>query len=51
MASGLAPVDPLQASTIGLTWDTLGMPDLSNIVQFKIYIYGQGDPAAAGLQS
>jgi hypothetical protein len=33
------------ASTIGLTWDTTGMPDLSNIVQFKIYIYGQGDPA------
>jgi hypothetical protein len=36
-----------QASTIGLTWDTLGMPDLSNIVQFKIFIYGQGDPAGA----
>jgi hypothetical protein len=33
-----------QASTIGLTWDTLGMPDLSNIVQFKIFLYGQGDP-------
>jgi hypothetical protein len=32
-------------NTIGLTWDTLGMPDLSNIVQFKIYLYGQGDPA------
>jgi hypothetical protein len=35
------------ANTIGLTWDNIGMPDLSNIVQFKIYIYGQGDPAGA----
>lgn len=31
------------ANTIGLTWDNIGMPDLSNIVQFKIYIYGQND--------
>ena len=30
------------ASSIGLTWDTTGAPDLSNIVQFKIYLYGQG---------
>jgi hypothetical protein len=40
-----------QASTIGLTWDTLGMPDLSNIVQFKVYLYGQGDPAGTAFSA
>lgn len=26
-------------------WDSLGYPELNNIVQFKFYIYGQGSPA------
>ena len=38
------------ASNIELSWDNIGMPDLSNIVQFKFYLYGQNgapDPTNA----
>ena len=40
----------LLASNIELSWDNIGMPDLSNIVQFKLYLYGQNgapDPTNA----
>ncbi|HEY9171912.1 MAG TPA: hypothetical protein VI136_06480 [Verrucomicrobiae bacterium] len=33
------------ASSIQLPWDSPGAPDLGNIVQFKFYLFGQGDPA------
>jgi len=33
-----------QANTIAQPWDSPGLPDLTNIVQFKMYLYGQGDP-------
>jgi hypothetical protein len=36
-----------QASTIARPWDSPGLPDLQNIVQFKLYLYGQGDPPGA----
>ena len=35
----------LQANTISAPWDSPGLPDLNNIVQFKFFLYGQGDPA------
>jgi hypothetical protein len=35
----------LPATSIGKPWDSPGFPNLSNIVQFKFYLYGQGDPA------
>ena len=34
-------------SSITAPWDSPGLPDLANIVQFKFYLYGQGDPAGA----
>lgn len=33
------------ASGIQLPWGSPGLPDLANIVQFKFYLFGQGDPA------
>ncbi len=33
------------ASGILLPWGSPGLPDLANIVQFKFYLFGQGDPA------
>lgn len=38
----------LLASGIGQPWDSPGLPDLNNLTQFKIYIYGQGDPPGLG---
>ena len=35
------------ASGIEKPWDAAALPDLNNIVQFKLFIYGQGDPAGA----
>ncbi len=35
------------ASAITAPSDSPGLPDLTNIVQFKLYLYGQGDPAGA----
>ncbi len=34
----------LLANTIQAPWNSPGLPDLSNIVQFAFYLYGQGDP-------
>jgi hypothetical protein len=34
-----------RANTIAAPWDSPGLPDLSNITQFKFYLYGQGAPA------
>lgn len=39
------------ASSIAQPWNSPGMPDLNNIVQFKLYLYGQGDPAGTEFQS
>jgi len=33
------------ASGIQLPWGSPGLPDLSNIVKFQFYLFGQGDPA------
>jgi hypothetical protein len=35
----------LAAGSIGKPWDSPSLPNLSNIVQFKFFLYGQGDPA------
>ena len=35
----------LAAGSIGKPWDSPALPNLSNIVQFKLFFYGQGDPA------
>ena len=35
----------LAANSIEKPWDSTALPDFNNIVQFKIYLYGQGDPA------
>lgn len=35
------------ASTIAKPWDSPALPDLNDIVQFKLVIYGQGDPAGS----
>jgi hypothetical protein len=36
------------ASSIEKPWDSTALPDMNNIVQFKIYLYGQGEtPGAA----
>lgn len=35
------------ASSVQKPWDSPALPDLSNIVQFKLYLYGQGDPPGA----
>lgn len=35
----------LPASGIAAPWNSPGLPNLTNIVQFDFYIYGQGDPA------
>jgi hypothetical protein len=35
------------ASSIQAPWDSPGLPDFNNIVQFKFFLYGQGDPAGA----
>ncbi|MEI6396221.1 MAG: hypothetical protein WCT12_34595, partial [Verrucomicrobiota bacterium] len=35
------------ASSIEKPWDSPGLPNFTNIVQFKFYLYGQGDPAGA----
>lgn len=32
------------ASNVEKPWDSPALPDLGNIIQFKLYIYGQGDP-------
>jgi hypothetical protein len=34
------------ANSIEAPWDSPGLPNLNNIVQFKFFLYGQGDPAA-----
>ncbi len=39
------------ASTIAAPWDSPGLPDLTNIVQFKFFLYGQGDPAGPAFSS
>jgi hypothetical protein len=39
------------ASTIQQTWDHVTPPDFNNIVQFKIYIYGQGDPVGTAFDA
>jgi hypothetical protein len=31
-------------SSITVPWNSSGLPNLSNIVQFEFYLYGQGDP-------
>jgi len=36
-----------QANTIAAPWNSPGLPELTNIVQFNMYLYGQGDPAGA----
>ncbi len=41
----------LRANTIQPPWNSPGLPDLSNIVQFKFYLYGQGDPAGTPFQA
>jgi hypothetical protein len=35
----------LPVSSIAVPWNSTGAPDLTNIVQFRFYLYGQGDPA------
>lgn len=35
------------ASAIEKPWDSTALPDLNDIVQFKLVIYGQGDPAGS----
>ncbi len=35
----------IQANSIEKPWDSLALPNLADIVQFKFYVYGQGDPA------
>src|SRR5208282_273262 len=35
------------ASGITAPWNSPGLPDLNNIVQFSFYLYGQGDPPGA----
>jgi len=36
-----------RANTIEKPWDSLALPNLANVVQFKFFLYGQGDPAGA----
>ena len=38
-------------SSITAPSDSPGLPDLTNIVQFKFYLYGQGDPAGAAFSA
>ena len=35
------------ASSIQAPWDSPGRPNFDNIVRFKFFLYGQGDPAGA----
>ena len=39
------------ASSVSQPWDSPALPDLNSIVQFKLYLYGQGDPAGTEFQS
>jgi hypothetical protein len=39
------------ASTVAAPWNSPGLPDLANIVQFKYYLYGQGDPAGTAFDA
>jgi hypothetical protein len=41
----------LLANTIQAPWDSPGLPDLNNIVQFKFYLYGQGDPVGTAFSA
>jgi hypothetical protein len=41
----------LPASTVEKPWDSSALPDLNNIVQFKFYLYGQGDPAGTAFSA
>jgi hypothetical protein len=37
----------IAASSIAVPWNSPGLPDLTDIVQFSFYIYGEGDPPSA----
>jgi hypothetical protein len=39
------------ASTIAQPWDQPTPPDFNNITQFKIFLYGQGDPAVTAFDA
>ena len=39
------------ASTIEKPWDSSALPDFNDIVQFKLFIYGQGSPAGAAFSA
>lgn len=39
------------ANTVAQPWDSPALPDLNNIIQFKLYIYGQGDPPGTEFQA
>jgi hypothetical protein len=39
------------ASSISQPWDSPALPDLNNIVRFKLYLYGQGSPAGPEFQA
>jgi hypothetical protein len=41
----------LIASNIEKPWDSLALPNFTNIVQFKFFLYGQGSPAGAPFQA
>ena len=41
----------LRANTVQAPWNSPGLPDLNNIVQFKFYLYGQGDPAGTAFSA
>ena len=44
------PVSGL-ANAGSLPWNSPGLPELNNIVQFKVFIYGQGAPAGPAFDS
>ena len=40
-----------RADTIAKPWNSLALPELNNIIQFQIYVYGQGDPPGEAFAS
>jgi hypothetical protein len=41
----------LPANTIQKPWNSPALPDLNNIVQFKFFLYGQGDPVGTAFSA